>query len=106
MKLVCMFTPSITPEPNEIDADLLCRRSDERDDDEGDLEEIEEEGEEEHQDVYEYEETDLAAGQRGQQMLDPHVAVHAVESQRENTCADQDEHDESGQLRRRLDCRS
>ena len=57
-------------------------------------------------DVDENQEADLAAGQGGQQMLDPEVAVHAVESQREHARADQDEDDEGGELRgRSVACR-
>ena len=44
------------------------------------------------------EEADLSAGQRGQQVLDPDVAVHAVEGQREHAGADQDENDEGRQF--------
>ena len=40
------------------------------------------------------EEPVLSAGNGGQQFLDPDMAVHAVESQREHPCADKDEHDE------------
>ena len=52
--------------------------------------------------VDEDQEADLAAGQRGQQMLDPDVAVHAVEGQREHARADQDEDHEGRQLRGRF----
>ncbi len=45
---------------------------------------------------------ELPARQRGQQVLDPDVTVHAVERQAENARADQDEHDEGGKLGRRV----
>ncbi len=52
--------------------------------------------------VDEDQEADLAAGQRGQQVLDPEVAVDAVEGQREDARADQDEDHEGGELGGRL----
>ena len=64
------------------------------------LEEVEEEREHEDQDVDDDQEAELAAGQAGQQMLDPDVAVDAVERQAEHARADQDEHDERRQLAR------
>src|SRR3712207_8332537 len=45
------------------------------------------------------EEADLAARQRREEMLDPDVAVDAVERQREHARADEDEENEGGQLR-------
>src|SRR5262249_31591098 len=49
-------------EPDEIDAEPFRRRAEQRNDDEGDFEEIEEEGEQENEYVDEDEETDLTAG--------------------------------------------
>src|SRR5262245_46870502 len=89
--------------PDQVDADLFCRWSNQRDDDECDLEEIEEEGEQKNQYVHEYEETNLPARQRGEQMLDPNVTVHAIKGQRKNARADQNEDHEGRQLRRGLD---
>ncbi len=66
------------------------------------LEEVEEEGEEEDQQVHHDEEADLAAGQVGEQMLDPAVAIDAVEGQREDARADEDEDDEGGELGGRI----
>ena len=66
-----MLTPSSTPNQIEVDAELLGDRRQQRHDDEGDLEEVEEEGEEEDEDVDEDQEAELAAGQRGEQVLDP-----------------------------------
>ena len=51
-------------EPDQVDAELLRRRPEQRNDDEGELEEVEEEGEHEDEDVDEDQEADLAAGQR------------------------------------------
>ena len=48
-------------EPDQVDAELVGGGPEQRDDDEGQLEEVEEEGEEEHQDVDEDQEADLAA---------------------------------------------
>ena len=74
----------------------------ERHDDERQLEEVEEERQQEYRCVDEDEEPIEPARQRGQQMLDPLVAVDAVERQRENPCADQDEQHERRQLGRPL----
>ena len=52
----------------------------------------------EHEDVDEDEEAHLAARQRYQHFLDPAVPVDAVEGEREDARADQDEDDEGGQL--------
>ena len=48
--------------------------------------------------VDENQEADLSAGQRSQEMLDPDVAVHAIEGQREHAGADQDEDHEGRNL--------
>ena len=66
-------------EPDEVDAELVGDRADQRDDDERELEEVEEERQEEDQEVDDDQEAELAAGQAGQQVLDPDVAVDAVE---------------------------
>src|ERR1700704_2028614 len=84
------------PEPDQVDPKFSCRWSKQRDDDEGQFEEIEEEGEHKHKGVDENEKADLAAGQGGQQVFDPDVAVHAIKGQRENSRADQNEHHEGG----------
>ena len=89
-------------EPDQIDAEFLSSRSKQRDHDERQLEEVEEEGEQEHHDVHDDQEARLSARQRHQQMLDPEMAVHAVERQREDTCTDQNEHDEGRKLGRRF----
>jgi hypothetical protein len=70
-------------EPDEIDAELFRDRSDQRNDDERQLEEVEEEREHEDQDVDDDQEAELSAGQAGEQMLDPDVAVDAVEGEAE-----------------------
>ena len=82
-------------EPDQVDAELVRRGRQQRHDDEGELEEIEEEGEEEDEQVDDDQEADLAAGQRDQKVLDPEMAVDAVEGQREDARADQDEQDEA-----------
>ena len=89
-------------EPDQVDAEFFRHRPEQRDDDEGEFEEVEEEGKNEDKRVDENEEADLAAGEGSQQMLDPYVAVHAVEGQREHACTDQDEYDEGGKLRGRF----
>ena len=52
-------------EPDQVDAELFRRRPEQRNDDEGELEEVEEEGQQEHERVHEDQETDLSARQRG-----------------------------------------
>ena len=49
MKLVCMLTQSITPNQIRSMPSLSADRRQQRDDDEGDLEEVEEEREQEHE---------------------------------------------------------
>src|SRR5260370_14347138 len=78
-------------EPEQVDAEVVRGRCEQRDDDEGKLEEIEEEGEHEHEGVDEYEKPDLTDGQGGQEMFDPDVAVDAIKGQRENPRSDQNE---------------
>ena len=93
-----MLTPSSTPNQIRSIPSFSAAGPSSGIDDEGQLEEVEEEGQQEHQDVDDDEEADLAAGQRGQQVLDPEVAVDAVERQREDARADQDEDDEGREL--------
>ena len=52
-----------------------------RNDDEGDLEEIEKERNQENEDINENEKTELPAGQARQQLLDPPVTVDPLECQ-------------------------
>ncbi len=86
--------------PNQIRSMPRCSAAgpEQGDDDEGELEEIEEEGEHEDEGVDEDQEAELAAGQRGQQVLDPDVSAHAVKGEREHAGAEQDEDDEGRQL--------
>ena len=98
MNEVCMLTPSSTPNQIRSMPSFSATGPEQRNDDERELEEVEEEGEQEDQDVDDDQEAELAAGQVRQQMLDPDVAVDAVEGQAEHARADQDEHDEGGQL--------
>ena len=92
-----MLTPISTP--NQIRSmPIFCRdRRQQRNDDERDLEEVEEEREEEDEDIDEDQEADDAAGQMRQHVLDPQVAVDAVEHQAEDGRADQDEHHHRGE---------
>ena len=90
------------PEPDEVYAQFFCDRAQQGDDDEGQLEKIEEEGQHEHQDVDDDEEAQLAAGQAGQQVFDPDVAVDAVEGQAEHTRTNEDEHHKGGELGSRV----
>src|SRR5262249_52870779 len=76
---------------------LLRDRRDHRQDDEGDLEEVEEERHEEDEDVHEDQETPDAAGQGGQEMLQPDAAGDAEEHHREAGRSDQDEGDHTGE---------
>ena len=79
-----MFTPSSTPNQIRSMPSLSATGAEQRHDDEGELEEVEEEGEEEDEHVDDDQEADLAAGQAGEQVLDPEVAVHAAEGQAED----------------------
>ena len=54
-----MFTPEDHAEPDQVDAELLRGGAEQRDDDEGELEEIEEERQEEDEDVDDDQEADL-----------------------------------------------
>src|SRR5207237_7169925 len=63
------------PEPDQIDAEVFGGRPEQRNDDEGEFEEVEEEGEDEDKRVDENQKADLAAGQGGEQMDDPDMAV-------------------------------
>src|SRR5439155_4063892 len=89
-------------EPDEIDAELLRHRPEQRHDDEGELEEIKKEGEHEAQEIGDDEEAELTARQAEQEMLDPEIAVDAAENKTEDRRADEDEDDEGRQLRRRV----
>src|SRR6266704_2839946 len=62
-------------EPDQIDAELVRDRSEQRHDDERQLEEIEEEREQEGQHVHDDEESDLPAREAGEQVLDPKIAA-------------------------------
>ena len=66
-----MLTQSSTPEPDQVDAEFACNGGEQRQDDEGNLEEIEEERQEKHEDIDEDEKSDNASGQAGEQMFDP-----------------------------------
>src|SRR6267143_150135 len=85
-------------EPDQVDAQLVRNGRQQWHDDERQLEEIEEEREQEGKDVHDDEKADLAAGQAGEQVLDPQDAVHAAEREAEYGRADQDEHHERSQL--------
>ena len=77
-------------EPDEIDAELVGDGRQQRDDDEGDLEEIEEEGDHEDEGIDEDQEADLSARQRRQQILDPYLSADALKHEAEGARADQD----------------
>ena len=98
-----MLTPRMTP--NQIRSMPRCSAAgpSSGNDDEGELEEVEEEGEHEDESVDEDQEADLAAGQRGQQVLDPDMAADAVEGERKHARADQDEDHEGRQFGRGFD---
>src|SRR5262245_2682135 len=84
--------------PDEIDPEFLGRQRQQRYDDESDLEEIEEEREHEHEGIDKNQKTDLSAGQIDQQIFHPFVPVDAIEGEREDACADEDENDERREL--------
>src|SRR4030095_5768057 len=89
-------------EPDEIDAELFRHRSDQWNDDERQLEEVEEEGQDENQDVDDDQEPELSARKARKQMLDPDMAVDAIEREAEYAGTDQDEDDERRELGRRV----
>ena len=66
-------------EPDQVDAELVRDRRQQRDDDEGQLEEIEKERQQKDHEVDDDQKAELAAGQAGQQVLDPEIAVDAAE---------------------------
>src|SRR5262245_38534637 len=80
--------------PDEIDPEFLRRQRQQRYDDESDLEEIEKEREHEHEGVDKNQKPDLSSGQIDQQVFHPFVPVDAIEGEREDTRADEDENDE------------
>jgi len=65
-----MFTPSST-QTRSNRSELVRHRSEQRHDDERQLEEIEEKSEEENQDVHHDQEADCAARESREQVLDP-----------------------------------
>ena len=85
-------------EPDQIDAELLGHRPNQRHDDERQLEEVEEKRQDEDDDIDDDQKTQLATGQVDQQLLDPDVPVDTIEGQAEHARADQDKHHERGQL--------
>ena len=66
-----MLTPKQHAEPDQVDAELLSHRAQQRHDDEGELEKIEEESQHEGERVDDDKKPDLAARQAGEQALDP-----------------------------------
>ena len=88
MNDVCMFTAMNHAEPDQVDAELVGGRSDQRDGDEGELEEVEEERQQEDHDVDDDQEAHVwPPGSDVSKMFHPHVAVHPVEGEREDTRA-------------------
>jgi hypothetical protein len=85
-------------EPDQVDAQLLCHRAQQRHHDERQFEEVEEERQHEDQDVHHDQETHLAARQAGQQMLNPLRTIDPLEHQTEDGGTNQDEHHEAGQF--------
>src|SRR5262249_44785579 len=69
-------------EPDQVDAKMLRRGTEQRNDDESEFEIIEEERQHEYKGIDEKQKADLSAGQRGEQAFDPDVAADAVEGQR------------------------
>src|SRR3970040_613653 len=83
-------------EPDEVYAELVGNRREQRDDDERQLEKIEEEGEQKDNDVDRDQEAGLPPGKAREQALDLQIAVYASESGAEHRRADQDENHEGG----------
>src|SRR5260221_13361574 len=76
-------------EPNQIDAELVGNRRQERNDEECDFKEIEEEGDHEDEGVDEDQEADLSTWERCQQILDPNFSAYALEHKAEGPRPDQ-----------------
>ncbi len=87
-------------EPNQVDAQLLRHRPEQRNDDERQLEKVEEKGQYEHQNVHDDEEAQHTAWQAGEQMLHPDAAIESLEHQVEHRGADENEQHEGGELGR------
>jgi hypothetical protein len=85
-------------EPDEINAQF-CATGARRDDDEGNLKEIDETAEHKHQRIDGNEKSPNATRKARHQLLHPDMAVHAVKVERENSRADKDEHDKAGKPR-------
>src|SRR6218665_2954477 len=101
MNEVCMLMPSSTP--NQIRsmpslAGTRASRGTTRNEDERKLEEVKKERQKKDHRVDRDQKAQLAARQAGQQMFDPHRAVHALEGQAKDRRAQQDEHHEARQL--------
>ena len=90
-------------EPDQIDAEMFGGGSQQRNDDEGELEEVEEERQHEDEKIDEHQEANLPAGQRCQHILDPDMPADAVEGEREHSRTDQDEDHEGRQFGGRFD---
>jgi hypothetical protein len=90
-------------EPDEVDPECFRRAGEQRNDNEGKLEEIEKESEQEDNGIDDDQKTELPARHCHQEVLDPLVTVDAVEGEREDARADQDEDDEGGELRGRIE---
>ncbi|KAG1390378.1 hypothetical protein G6F58_013005 [Rhizopus delemar] len=67
-------------EPDQVDAQLVGHRPKQGHDDKRQFEEVQEEGQHESQDAYDDQKAPLSAGQAGQQMFDPEVAVDRAEA--------------------------
>src|SRR5690606_22152990 len=83
------------PEPDEVDAELVGHRAQQRHDDERQLEKIEEEGKQKRKDADKDDEAPFTARQVDKQVFHPEVAVDAAEAERENRGAHQDKHHET-----------
>src|SRR5450631_3371960 len=90
-------------EPDQVDAKMRGGWSQQRNDNEGEFEEVEEESQHKHEGVDENQEAELSARQRRQQILDPDMAAHAVEGERKHTGAEQNEDHKSRQFGRGFD---
>lgn len=76
-------------QPHHVDTHAPRDRSDERQHDEGDFEEVEKEGEQKDRDIEKDQEPDLACRQMPENLLDPDMAVEAPEHEGEERSAEQ-----------------
>ncbi len=95
-----MFMPSSTPNQIKSMPSFLGDGGQQRNDDEGDLEEVDKEGDNEDEHVDRDEETPFTAGQIKEQVFHPLVTFNTIEGEGEDATSDEDEEHKAGEARR------